>query len=204
MQELDNYCKELRTINMVKANIYAVFSIIPIALTFGIPYYLIWGYKFSIKNINQIFPQILDVSLNPYLFGFFIIFILMLGIIIHELIHGITWFFFTKRGFKSITFGVLWKMLTPYCHCKEPLLVKHYILGAIMPAIILGLLPASYAIACGNPLYLVFGIFFTIAATGDFLVISLLLKEGMSDLVLDHPSEAGYFLYKNIKPNDLL
>ncbi len=90
-------------------------------------------------------------------------------------------------------------MLTPYCHCKEPLKIKHYIIGAIMPAIILGLLPAIYAVIYGSLNWLLFGVFFTMAAAGDFLVINLIYKENMNDYVQDHPKEAGCYIYRNDK-----
>jgi hypothetical protein len=94
------------------------------------------------------------------LVGFIVLIALTIGIILHEL-HGITWAKYTKDGFKSIRFGVLWKFLTPYCHCKEPL-VKHYIIGGIMPAIVLGLFLLYYPLSLA--MYFVnFGIFFTMA-----------------------------------------
>ena len=89
-------------------------------------------------------------------------------------------------------------MVTPYCHCKEPLIVKHYIIGAITPAIILGFLPAVYSILTGNIGFLFFGIFFTMAALGDFMIINLLRKENLNSFVLDHPSEAGCFIYRKL------
>jgi hypothetical protein len=46
------------------------------------------------------------------LVGFIVLIALTIGIILHELIHGITWAKYTKDGFKSIRFGVLWKFLT--------------------------------------------------------------------------------------------
>lgn len=49
------------------------------------------------------------------------------GIVAHEAIHGIFWAAFAKRGFRSIRFGFLWKKLTAYCHCSEPLEVRPYI-----------------------------------------------------------------------------
>jgi hypothetical protein len=131
--------------------------------------------------------------------GIIIIGILILGIIVHELIHGITWAKFADNGFKSIKFGVLWKMLTPYCHCKEPLTVRQYTIGAIAPAIILGFLPAIIAILTGNLGLLIFGIFFTMAAGGDFLIVNMISKENKDDLVQDHPSEAGCYIYRKIK-----
>lgn len=132
--------------------------------------------------------------------GFLLIFgILILGIVLHELIHGITWAIFAKEGFKSIKFGVLWKKLTPYCHCKEVLNVRQYIIGAITPAIIMGIVPSIIAIMIGNFGLLIFGMFFTMAAGGDFLIINLIRKENSSDLVQDHSSEAGCYIYRKIE-----
>ena len=61
----------------------------------------------------------------------------------------------------NMKFGVIWKMLTPYCHCKEPLKVGQYILGGVMPAVILGIIPCIIAIIIGHFGLLLFGIFFT-------------------------------------------
>jgi hypothetical protein len=41
------------------------------------------------------------------LVGFIVLIALTIGIILHELIHGITWAKYTKDGL--IRFGVLWK-----------------------------------------------------------------------------------------------
>lgn len=190
MQDLENYKKEKLTINLVWANIFGILIIIPIGIIFGFPYYLLWMPKVEIKQlIDNVEPQ--RVAL--------IFFVLIIGTIVHELIHGITWARFAKAGFKSIKFGVLWKMLTPYCHCKEPLNVKQYIIGAITPAIILGIIPSVIAILIGNVGLLIFGMFFTMVAGGDFLIINLIRKENSSDLVQDHPSEAGCFIYRKIE-----
>ena len=200
MNENKAYTRELITFNLVKANLYALVSIIPIIIIYVIPYYLIWRdsiNKETIKNLLIYYKH--NGYLNPVLIFTIIMFLLTIGIILHELIHGITWAKFTKNGFKSIRFGVLWKFLTPYCHCKEPLLIKHYIIGAIMPAIILGLLPAIISLITGNVILLIFGIFFTMAAFGDFMIVFLLIKENKNSLVQDHPSEVGCYIYKENK-----
>lgn len=100
------------------------------------------------------------------------------------------------KGFKSIKFGVISKYLTPYCHCKEPLLVNHYITGAIMPAIILGIIPSVLSIITGYPGLFMFGLFFTFAAGGDFMIIDILKKEPMNNLVQDHPSKIGCYIFR--------
>ena len=184
-----DYSKEKLTINLVWANIFSLLILVPIVLIFGFPYHLLW-----IDDIDLYAKLWLD-SISSSGFLKLTLFII-LGIIIHELIHGVIWSIYADSGFKSIKFGVLWKMLTPYCHCKEPLRVKHYVMGAIAPAIILGFIPSVIAIIIGNFGVLIFGLFFTVVAAGDFLIINLLRKENKDDFVEDHPSEAGCYIYR--------
>ena len=104
-----DYQKEKLTINLYWANIFSFLILVPIVLVFGLPYYLLW-----IDDIDSFGKLWLD---SISIFGFLKIFLVtLLGIIIHELIHGITWSIYADNGFKSIKFGVLWKMMTPYCH----------------------------------------------------------------------------------------
>lgn len=195
MIDVTNYTKEKLTIDLVWANIFGLIILIPIALIYGVPYFLIWGDPITDFSFGVTFHDIQEEHFSK---SWLVILYIVGGIIVHELIHGIFWALFTEHGFKSIRFGVMWKMLTPYCHCKEPLKIKHYILGAVMPAVILGFLPASIGIAIGNLGWVIFGGFFTLAAVGDFLIINLLKKEQMNDLVQDHPTEAGCFVYRKM------
>lgn len=195
MTKIKNYEKEKLTIDLVKANLYGILILIPIFFIYGIPFYLLHYNDSTSISVRELINTN-DISKLAFTIVFFAT--IIVGIILHELIHGLTWSLFAKKGFKSIKFGVLWKMLTPYCHCKEPLLLKHYILGAIMPAIILGFIPAIYSLIFGNVAILIFAVFFTMAAAGDFLVINLIRKEKNNSLVQDHPSEAGCFIYHKI------
>jgi hypothetical protein len=193
MNTIEDYKKELLTFDLMKANIYAIFTIIPILIFYGIPYFLVWRNSFNKLAVRDF----INDNNHGLLINFISITLIMtIGVIVHELIHGITWANYTKEGFKSIKFGVQWKTMTPYCHCEEPLKVKHYIFGGIMPAIILGFLPFIYSLFTGNILWLLFGIFFTMAAVGDFLIINLVRKENMDSYVLDHPSEVGCYVYR--------
>jgi hypothetical protein len=194
MEELDNYKREKLTIDIIWANIFGVIILIPIVLVFGLPYYLRWHTEIDFKAFLD------ELSFPDFAIGGLSVFVAMiLGIVMHELIHGITWALFAKNGFKSIKFGILWKLLTPYCHCNESLNVKQYIIGAITPAIFLGFIPSIIAILIGNVWMLMFGMIFTMSACGDFLTINLIRKEKWDDLVQDHPSEAGCYIYKKIE-----
>jgi len=192
MENEEKYKKEKVTINVYWANIFAVLLLIPTIIIFGVPYYLIWK--------NDILLQVKDLFILYHVWSaLIIILVLILGIIAHELIHGIVWAKFTKNGFKSIKFGIMWKMLTPYCHSKEPLKVQQYTLGAIMPAIILGFMPAILSIVVGNIALLAFGIVFIVSASGDFCAVYTLRNEKKDTLIEDHPSEVGYYVYRLIE-----
>ena len=125
----------------------------------------------------------------------FIVFLLF-GIVLHGVIHGLTWALFVKERLGAIKFGVLWKYLTPYCHCKGHLRVKHYIAGAIMPAVILGIVPTLWAFITGNMMIFFLGVYFIVAASGDFLIIYLLRNEHYNSYVKDHNSLPGCIVYK--------
>lgn len=190
MEDIEGYKTERLTIDLVKANLFGIFLIIPIIIVYGIPFYFIWGNNVNILEMSM---KILDIG------SLRILLIMVFGIIIHEVIHGLTWAKFAKNGFKSIKFGILWKMITPYCHCKEPLKVKHYIIGALTPGIILGIIPAIISLFIGNIGVMIFSVFFTMAAAGDIMVVNLLKNEDKDNFVQDHPSEAGCYIYRKIE-----
>jgi len=92
-----------------------------------VPFYLLWDLK---KELAAIKDSLYNKASNAWwVYGIVII----IGVVLHELIHGIVFASFAKQGFKSIKFGIIWKMLTPYAHCKEPLRVRPYMLGVVMP-----------------------------------------------------------------------
>jgi hypothetical protein len=183
METTDQTKREL-IISATEANLKALVLAIPIILLYGSPFFIIWSDRIK----SGAFWEILDPSI------FFLI-SLVAGIALHEFIHGIFWSLYTKEGFKSIKFGIMWKSLTPYCHCKEPMKIKHYITGAIMPGILLGLIPAIIALFTGDPLLLIYAVIFTIGAGGDLLIIWMLRKEDKNTFAQDHPSKIGCIIY---------
>lgn len=191
--ELTNYTQREITVSFGEANIKALVFIIPVIIIFGLPFVLLW------RDINK--PGSMLPTFRPSLLFFFFF---VAGIILHELIHGIFWSFYLKNGFKSIKFGMVWKYITPYCHSKEPMKTRHYIIGGIMPAILLGFIPAIIALITGDFGLLVYGIIFTIAAGGDFLIIWMLRKEDKNGYVLDHPSKVGCIIYDKVETTEVI
>lgn len=190
---MENYTEKKLTIDLKKANIYSLKILLYSCVVFLIPYIFLGLYQFSFEHLSSTFKRLIEKY--TFLSGFIPLFFIVLGIVLHELIHGLTFLPFCKNGFKSIKFGFLKQYLTPYCHCKEALKLKYYRIGVIMPAIILGFLPSVWAVVTGNFYLLCFGIFFIMGAAGDFMILMILKNENPEDLVLDHPSEAGCFVY---------
>lgn len=178
--------KELTT-SAAKANVVAIVMALPLMLAFSIPYLLIWK---QIVSLDVILAG--RENLLPTL-G-----IIVAGIVTHELLHGLGWALFAKGGFKTIRFGVIWHMLTPYCHCTVPLSLPAYLFGGLLPAVAMGIVPCSIAMASGNMGLMIFGLFFTLAAGGDFLVAWMLRKQGKSDVVMDHPNKIGCIVLERV------
>ena len=190
--DLSKYHQKKRIIDLVKANTLGCLAVFPIALVYIVPYILIWSDQFTKESIKQTLNSIGAGTAFLNGMGFFLV--LIVGIVVHEAIHGLTWSIYAKGGHKAMKYGILKKMLTPYCHCTEPLKLKHYIIGAAMPGLLMGVLPAIIAIAIGSPTLLMLAIIFTLVAIGDAMIINLVRKEDPESLVLDHPSEAGCYI----------
>jgi hypothetical protein len=174
------------TMSAGKANLYGSLIYLPVILIFGIPFISLWGLgAFKLGGI-----QFITKSMSFFT-------TLLIGIVLHEGIHGLFWAIYCKNGIKSIKFGVKWEYLTPYAHCKENLTVNQYKLGAAMPGILLGILPTIIAIIIGNTWLLYAGILFTGAAGGDILILWKLRKYDSNYLMKDHPDEIGFMVLKN-------
>ena len=137
------------TINLVKANVFGIVVFLVAAIVFGGLFLLIWGHR--LDEIHML-PEGSAWS------GIAFVAILMLGIVVHELIHGATWACFAKRGFKSISYGVIWKYLTPYAHCDEPMHIRPYQLACLMPCFLLGIVPSIVSLFTGSFPWLFFGL----------------------------------------------
>jgi len=168
-----------KTLTTLKANIFGAIVTIPIVVLAFMVFYTVRREK-GMTDVNLIT----------------VIIVTGLLIVVHELIHGGTWVIFCKDGWKSIKFGVEWKYLTPYCHCKEILEINRYRLGTIMPLIITGIIPYIISLTLGNTTLLLIAVVMISGAAGDIIMFILLLNEKRGTLVMDHPTTVGCILYR--------
>lgn len=164
-----------------KLNIIAFLLIVPLLAVTIFLFLLRWN------SLLEKHPEI--IAITPMFFVCF-----LASIFIHELIHGLTWSCFCPDRFHSIHFGFQLKTLTPYCHCAQPLKKFPYLLGTLMPCLILGIGTYLLSLLIPNFSLALFGAMNIAAAIGD-LAISFLLIPQKDVLVVDHPTEPGLIAF---------
>ncbi len=180
----EGYEKSDLTIGVVKANILAVIIAIPVIILMVVIY-------LAVNPPQSMLGGRLNLVFTPLIF--------ILLTVLHELIHGATWAIFAKEHFKSISFGVIWAMLTPYCTCNELLKKWQYIIGAIMPTIFVGFLPAVFAILYHNPTLLFISMIMVAGGGGDAIIATKLLMyrpKSIECMYMDHPYECGMVVFE--------
>jgi len=118
----------------------------------------------------------------------------VVAIVLHEVIHGLIFALYAKSGFRAIKFGFSKTMGALYCHCKDPLKVKHYRRAGIAPLIVLGLIPLTFAMIAGVNWIKTFGLLLSIGGFGDLLIWIKLLKFDSNLVIRDHPEKLGFII----------
>lgn len=177
------YTRIKRTLSMAQANIYAAVLMVPVFLLPSLLFAFIWGGGQLVSGAETLFEKPLLLIL-----GFIFL------IVLHELIHGLSWQWLSGSSSKDIQYGFQWKTLTPYAHLKKPIDILPYRWGAALPGILTGLLPIFIGLVIGSGAWLIVGLMMTAAAGGDMMILWLLRKDKHPALVEDHPSEAGCYI----------
>ncbi len=180
--EMEGYATELRTIGMLKANVMALVVLGLFCLLGVAGMYAIWG------GISFGRPW----SSMLFCIGIFA------GVAVHELIHGFTWMWATRSGFSHLRFGLLQGGV--YCHIDVPMSKRKYVVGALMPLLLLGVVPFLLSFATNSLWLMLFGAIFIGCAMGDVLIVWAIRKEPPDTLVYDHPSEPGCIVYHPTEP----
>ena len=180
----EGYQRQDLSLNMVKVNLIGPLLTAPIVILFAVLHFQINGGRTS---INLALGNAIAMMVA-----------LLLLAVVHEAIHGCTWALFAENHWKSISFGVMWDMLTPYCTCKDPLEKRQYIIGTLMPGILIGVIPSALAVAMNNSYLWILGIFMILGACGDLMVVMKLLKNAPKEghaIYIDHPYECGLVMF---------
>ena len=181
------YTEKDLTIGIVYANV--------MAFVLGLPIIIVLGALFLNTNFNG-FREIFRFTISESVIFLIVVVVL---IVAHELIHGLFWAIFAKNHLKSIEFGFIAEYLTPYCCCKEVLTKSQYIIGGIMPTVILGVMPAVVAIFTGSWFLFTIGSLMILAGGGDLtIILKIFMYRSKKEeiLYLDHPYECGLVVFE--------
>ena len=175
------------TIESTKANLMGVLFLLPAVLLFGLPFYYLWH-----DSIN-FHAEIIMLKANI----FTSLLVLLVFMVVHELLHALAYLILTQGDYKNISFGIIWKNMTPYCHYAKPISVLQYRIAVITPGILTGVLPLIYALAIGDFIVFAFGILFLLGAIGDFIILWIIRNERPKTMLKDHPDEIGCIIMDN-------
>ena len=168
------------SLGFTEANVYALLLALPLIALLLLPYAFIYGWA----ALGADLPVFL-VNIPLFLLS------VLVGTVLHEFIHAVCWSWFDGIPWSKIEFGIKWKVLTPYVHCPEPVEVSNYRWGVAMPGMVLGILPYITALILQSGWLLGLGLVFTIAASGDVLILWLLRNLEKGSRVQDHPDLIG-------------
>jgi hypothetical protein len=169
------------SISMERANLLVLFTGVPVAVAQFVIFTLI--HRGEAVQITWGFPMLIAA--------------VILGIVVHELIHGVAWKLLGQKPFSTIKFGFQWKSFTPYAHLKEPVEVNAYRLGAFMPGFLLGIFPYLLSLVLGDGNLFWFSLAHTAGASGDWLILWLIRNVRPGTQVQDHPTHAGCYVLES-------
>lgn len=168
------------TLSFIRANLGALLLAVPVCAAYILLYSVVYDWYQLGSDLQSLFNR-------PLIF----LIAFIIGIIIHEGIHAICWAWFDNIAWKHIHFGFQWNTITPYVHCSVPVSITSYRWGTALPGIILGVVPYLFALVMQDGWLLGFGLLFTLAAGGDFLILWLLRNVEDEAMVQDHPELIG-------------
>ncbi len=184
------------SLSPTKANAIGLILAILIVLLYASFFFLNSSVLESFRKHLIIIKNLTVSQRTPYVL--FTVFVFLIGIILHEAIHGFFFAIFNSKGWKAVMFGFSKKMMVPYAHCKEPVKVKHFRIAVIMPTIILGILPLFIYLFTDSFWVWIFSLMFTIAGGGDLIVLWMVRKLEANKIIKDHPSKLGYILFEDV------
>lgn len=173
-----------KTYGVVYANVMAFVLFIPFVIIFALLFL-------------ALLPSDFLFTYNP-IATWIILLVFIVSIFIHEGLHGLGWGLFAPNKFKSIEFGFIAKMLTPYCTCREPISRPAYLFGCLLPWFVLGIVPCVIAVCASNFYLLGFGLLGIMGAGGDMLITLGMLTSKLKSkdaIIIDHPTDVGFVIF---------
>lgn len=114
---------------------------------------------------------------------------------LHEGVHALGFLYFGKVSYRNIRFGILWKFLTPYCHCTVPLPADAFRKAIMLPFWVTSLVTMVPFFISPHFWVGALGGFALGACAGDLLYDAALRKTPGDAWVYDSPDSIGCTVY---------
>ena len=174
------YKKRIVTISSKRAAILGGLSVLPLVAVLAVIY------RMTLIDRAHL------TDLTGMKFYVTLIAIIAVSVVIHELLHGIGWAISSGRGWSVVRFNI--SALMPSCACKAVLTRGQYLVGVLLPFLVLGTGSAVFLFLYpGTVSVLTMAVNFV--AAGADLLIALRAARERGALIADHPTEAGYIAY---------
>lgn len=125
----------------------------------------------------------------------FFILLIVVGIVIHEVLHGLGFYLSGKVAWSDIRFGVVWKKMIFYACCLQPLPISNYRLAVLLPGLLLGIIPYCIALYAQSLFWYSWSIIMILGAFGDGYILWTLRKFGKETRIADDTDAIGYIAY---------
>ena len=116
----------------------------------------------------------------------------VLGVPVHEGIHGLLIALLTRGGFRRVHWGYDRATMTPFAHARGPLRAWQMTTVCLGPLAAMGVVPFVLAVACGSVFLYALSVVFIVSAGGDIFYARLLRKVPAGTWVEDLPDAVGY------------
>ena len=168
------------TIPSGKAMVLGIVYALPFVITLGLLYRFLLIKRAHLSEVGGLSFYIMFIA------------IIAISVVIHELLHGIGWAISSGRGWSVVRFNI--SALMPSCACKAALTRGQYLVGVLLPFLVLGAGSAVFLFLYpGTVSVLTMAVNFV--AAGADLLIALRAARERGALIADHPTEAGYIAY---------
>ncbi|MCP1111324.1 hypothetical protein M2145_002757 [Lachnospiraceae bacterium PF1-21] len=174
--EADGYRAVDAIYSSERASVLGLFCAVPVAIVMGVGYWL-----FASGSLGN-----MSYEVFVFVAAFFI------SIPVHEVLHGVGWCIAGKVKWSHIHITIDSNM--PLCHCDVPLKGTQYLVGCLFPVVVLGFIPAALSFVFSKTSVILFATLSVIIAGGD-LLLSLRATKHLNDMIIDHPTQAGFVVF---------
>lgn len=176
----DGYKEKNVTVSAGKAMIFGLLSALPFVIILGLIYRFFLLERAYLSEINGT--------------AFYVKFaaIMVISTVIHELLHGVGWALSSGQGWSVVRFNM--NALMPSCACKVALNKKSYLIGVLLPLIVLGTGSIIFLFVYPGTISMLTMMVNFVSAGADLMIAFNVLKE-KNVLIADHPTAAGYIAF---------